>query len=362
MKKNSFLLLLIVIFCHTIFARDLKPGFDKNEYSEMLKISAQTNRSPSVGASFYPERYEVNYRSPILGMDNLWELWISEDSVAVIAIRGTVGSTVSWMSNLYAAMVPAKGELKLTDNYTFKYQLAQNPQAAVHVGWLVSTGFLAKDILPKIDSCYRAGIKNFYITGHSQGGGIGFLMTSYLRNLQNDGELPEDIRFKTYCSAGPKPGNLYYAYEYETQTQDGWAYNVVNVDDCVPMLPFTVQTSEDIISNGPFTSMESLIREQPLPHKNALCMIYKKMDAPSIKAMEKYQKYLGGKMAELVKKHLEEYHLPAYYPSNNYVRAGNQYILQGCDLYHQQFSLASNHLIEHHSPAAYYFILTHNNQ
>ncbi|HPN72156.1 MAG TPA: hypothetical protein PLZ32_21680, partial [Saprospiraceae bacterium] len=77
--------------------------------------------------------------------------------------------------------------------------------------------------MPKIDSLYKTGTKEFLIMGHSQGGAIAYLMTSYLYNLQQLGQLPIDIKFKTYCSAAPKPGNLYYAYEYEAMTQGGWA-------------------------------------------------------------------------------------------------------------------------------------------
>lgn len=342
----------------TVLGKSLQSGFDKEEYMELLKITAQTNNSKSVLPTFYPENFRLVYTSPLIGLDNMWTLWLNDDNIAAIAIRGTSESSVSWMANLYAAMVPAKGEMKLTEDYTFQYELSPNPLAAVHVGWLISTGFLAREILTHIDSCYQMGIKNFYITGHSQGGGISFLMTSHLLSLQQKGELPKDIRFKTYCSAGPKPGNQYYAYDYALQTQDGWAYNVVNMDDCVPMLPFTVQTSNDFLANSPFESIKTLIEEQEIPNKMILNFIFKKMDSPSLKAMEAYQKYLGIKMEDLIKRHLAEYSYSEYYPSHNYVTAGNQYILVGTEEYYKEFSPSNENLIGHHSPAAYYFIVS----
>jgi len=48
------------------------------------------------------------------------------------------------------------------------------------VGWLLSTAYLSKDILPKIDSMYKSGIKDFILMGHSQGGAINFLLTAHL--------------------------------------------------------------------------------------------------------------------------------------------------------------------------------------
>ena len=64
-----------------------------------------------------------------------------------------------------AAMVPAKGQTILSDKDTFNYQLAEDPRAAVHAGWLVATGFIAKDLMPRLDSCYKTGIKIIIITG-----------------------------------------------------------------------------------------------------------------------------------------------------------------------------------------------------
>ena len=154
-----------------------------------------------------------------MGLENRWDLWISSDSVAAISIRGSVAKALSWMANFYAGMVPAQGSLTLGD--TIRYKLTDNQAAAVHAGWLTSTLFLAADILPKIDSCHNAGIKDFIVTGHSQGGAISFILTTLLYQKQEENKIPADIRFKTYCSAAPKPGNTQFAYEYENMTRGG---------------------------------------------------------------------------------------------------------------------------------------------
>ena len=108
----------------------------------------------------------------------------------MISIRGTTANEISWVANFYGAMVPAKGQLQLSADVVFPYQLAVNPAAAVHVGWLVSVGFLARDIMPKIDSLYKSGHKKMLIMGHSQGGAIAFLLTAYLCQLQQLQHLP----------------------------------------------------------------------------------------------------------------------------------------------------------------------------
>lgn len=131
-------------------------------------------------------------------------------------------------------MVPAKGTLKISKDFVFDYHLSDDSRATVHTGWLIATAFLSRDMLPKIDSLYKTGHKEFYIMGHSQGGAIAYLLTSLLLKMQKNGQLPNDIQFKTYCSAAPKPGNLYFAYDYENMVKTGWALTVTNEADWVP--------------------------------------------------------------------------------------------------------------------------------
>ena len=62
-------------------------------------------------------------------------------------------------------MIPAKGQLQISNTERFEYDFAENPKAAVHVGWTIATAFLSKDMLPKIDSFYNKGSHDFYIVG-----------------------------------------------------------------------------------------------------------------------------------------------------------------------------------------------------
>ena len=339
-----------------LFGQKLKPGFDKAEYIELLKVSAQVGDSAYIKSIPLPQRFKFVYRSPTIGLENRWDLWVDNQAVAVISVRGTTAKSVSWLGNFYAAMVPAKGEIQLSDTETFRYELAANPRAAVHVGWLVTMGILAKDILPKIDSCYRAGIKDMLIMGHSQGGAITFLLTAYLKNLQKQGRVPADIQFKTYCSAGPKPGNLYFAYEYEAATQNGWAYNVVNSADWVPEVPLTVQTVNDFNPTNPFSGAPAMIKKQKLLNRIALKYAYNSMSKPALKAQKNYQKFLGKLASKTVSKNLNGYVPPEYYNSSDYVRTGTTIVLLADSAYFSKYPDSKENIFIHHFHPPYLYL------
>ena len=349
-------LLLVLVSAGPSTAQALRPGFDRAEYIELMRVSARFGDSAYVNTIAAPQRFKPVYRSPVVGLDNRWDLWADNQSTVVISIRGTTANSVSWLANFYAAMVPAKGELQLSDMETFSYALAENPRAAVHVGWLVSTAFLSKDILPKLDSSYRAGVRNVLIMGHSQGGAIAYLLTAHLYTLQRQGRLPADLRFKPYCSAGPKPGNLYFAYDYEAQTQGGWAYNVVNSADWVPEVPFSVQTVDDFNTTNPFANAGSLIKKQKFFKRIILRSVYNSLSKPAIRAQKNYQKYLGRVASNTVRKNLNGYVAPDYYNSNHYVRTGTTIVLPTDSAYYQRFPDSKEKIFTHHFHPPYLYL------
>lgn len=350
---------IAIFFSFASFCQNLKPGFDKEEYRQLMFISARTGALDSGYYSGIPEpsTFKKVYRSPAMGLDNVWDLWTDNNTTAVISIRGTTANAESWLANVYAAMVPAKGELNLSKNDVFKYDLATDPKAAVHAGWLLSMAYLSEDIVPKIDSCYKAGIRNILLMGHSQGGAINFLLTSYLYSLQKQKLLPADIRFKTYCSAGPKPGNLYYAYAYEALTQNGWAYNVVNSADWVPEAPFTVQTIHDFNTTNPFVNIEPIIKKQKFFRRILFRHIYNRLNKPSRRAQRNYEKWLGKMTAKVVRKSLPEFIPPVYYGSSNYVRTGNTIVLFADADYFKKFPDDPKKIFVHHYHKAYLYLL-----
>ncbi len=356
MKK--LLLALFQLVVASASAQYLQAGFDKAEYEELMKVSARS----TADAAYYdsipaPEHFKMLYQSPVMGMDNLWDLWKDEHNVAAISIRGTTVNAVSWLGNFYCAMVPAKGEMQVTKDYLFKYQLATNPKAAVHVGWLLSLAYLSKDMLPKIDSLYNSGVKDIVIMGHSQGGAIAFLLTSYLHYLQEQRLLPTDIRFKTYCSAGPKPGNLYFAYDYQAITQNGWAYNVVNSADWVPQTPFSIQTMNDFNATNPFINAKEMMKKQGFVKGLALRYVYNQMDGITKKAVNRYIKNLGDMVGGMLKKTMPGYKAPRYYESMNYATAGNQIVLQADEAYYKLFPDNDKTIFVHHLHKPYLYLL-----
>jgi len=353
---SSFGVMASVLLFNIAIAQKLKPGFDKAEYIELLRMNAKIGDAARFKQVPKPEHFNLNYRSPVMGLSNMWELWSSQDSIAAISIRGTTGEQVSWLANFYAAMVPATGRLTLSNTDTFNYKLADNPNAAVHAGWLIAMGFLAKDILPRLDSCYKAGIRDFFIVGHSQGGGIAYLLTAYLYALQKANILPDDLRFKTYCSAGPKPGNLYFAYDYEKYTAGGWAFNVVNDVDWVPEVPISIQTLHDFNPVNPFNNARAKIKKMKFPKNIALGIVFNRLDKSSRKAQRNYQKYLGKKLSPSVGKNLPGFQAPTFFASSNYVRTGNTIVLSGKEDYFRIYPANSSKPFEHHSPYAYLYL------
>lgn len=350
---NTLLFLLLAVFVH---AQSLQPGFNKKEYLELAKISARHGSSDYYSKIPAPEQSVFVYRSPVMGLDNLWDLWIKDRSIAVLSVRGTTVNSVSWLANFYAAMVPATGSLSLAEGDIFNYELADNPRATVHVGWLLSLAYLSRDMMPRIDSCYKKGIKDILVMGHSQGGAIAYLLTAYLYHLQQNGELPKDIRFKTYCSAGPKPGNLYFAYDYEAMTQQGWAYNVVNGADWVPETPISIQTLNDFNTTNPFVNAKAMVKKQKFPANLVLHYAFNRMDKPTRRAQRRYQRYLGNMVYKAVHKHLPDYKAPRYIASSDYVRCGNMIVLQPDADYYKLFPNSTKNVFIHHLFEPYLYL------
>lgn len=334
----------------------LKPGFSKPEYIELLKISSRQGDTLYNSKFPAPENHTHIYRSPVVGLDNRWDLWLSKDSILVISLRGTTGKEESFLENFYAAMVPAKGKIVLEKNFQFDYKLADHPEAAVHLGWLIGMAYLSRDILPKIDSCSKNGYKNFLIMGHSQGGAIAYLLNMHLKFLQKTAALDPDIQFKIYCSAAPKPGNLYFAYEYEALNENKWSYTVLNAADWVPETPFSVQTTLDFNKTNPFQNSKEFLGSSTFPKNLILKYVYSQLKHPPKKANKRFQYYLGKKMTGYIQKYLPEFIEPKFYNSSAYVRIGPTVVLLPNQEYHSKFIDKEGKLWTHHLFEPYLFL------
>lgn len=361
MHKKLILLLGLICLINYGISQPLQPGFDAKEYRELMLVSVMTASESDTSAYAKkferPNAFKMIYRSPVMGLDNLWDHWERDGKVDAISIRGTTPNAVSWLANFYAAMIPGKGSITLSDSNSFTYKFAEHPRAAVHVGWTVATGFLYQDILPRIMDRYRQGIHDFLIIGHSQGGAISYLLTAQLLYAQKNGDIPSDIRFKTYCSAAPKPGNLFFAYDYESNIPEGWAYNVVNSADWVPETPFSVQTVSDFNQPNPFDGLESSLKNQKLITRLVMKYVYNQLNNPTIKSKRRFKKYLGKKAAGYVKKNLKGFKEPEYVHSTNYVRAGATVVLMPDEAYHTRYPSDTSNAFIHHMHDPYLLLL-----
>lgn len=359
--KFPRLLFILFLLSSTLTAQTLKPGFDALEFRQMLLISGRQGDTPWVKVKIaVPAEYTLSYRSAEIGLDNRWDLWEAPGKPAVISIRGTTSETTSWLANFYAAMIPAKGSLKIKNDYTFNYQFANDDNALVHTGWTIGLAHLWPDIKDKMMDRYNKGQKEFIVMGHSQGGGIAFLLHSHLYYLQQKGELPADMVFKTYCSAAPKPGNLYYAYDFDFITRNGMAFRVVNTSDWVPEMPFSIQTLDDVNKVSPFADAKGQLKKMKPAQRLVVRHVYNDLSRSVKKANKKFRKYLDKTAYKFVKKSLAEFDKPNSATSQNYTVAGHAIILAKTPFYDDFCKNLPQHAFTHHFMEAYIYLLNEN--
>ncbi|MFT3901811.1 MAG: lipase family protein [Niabella sp.] len=356
MRLSLFVIAFLFVF--PVSAQKIAPGFDAKEYISLFSLETFGNSiADSNLRKTQKDVYERVYRSPEVGLKNRWAFYRRNDDVGVISIRGTVPDAKSWLANFYMAMVPAIGSLQLNDSTVFHYKLANDSGAAVHAGWTVALGFMAPDVQRLITEQYAKGVKEYYIFGHSQGGAIAYLMRSYLFYLQQDGRLPGDIVFKTYCSAAPKPGNLAYAYDYEFINRGGWAYTVVNAEDWVPESPYTVQKIQDMNKVNPLIHAKDALKKQKFILRLIGNHYYNKIERRPRKLQKMYNNIFGNTLyGRVVSKALPGFDKPQYASTTNYMRAGTPIVLMPDADYRKRFYFKKDYFV-HHSFEAYYDLL-----
>jgi hypothetical protein len=352
-------LILLASFLFSITwlnAQELKPGFDENQYMELLSLMDYQNRFFDTANERLniTEKYKLIYSSPEVGFHNQWDLYQMGESVAVIAIRGTIPLLDSWLANFYAAMIPAEGSLQLNDSTKFEYKLAADKRATVHVGWTVSLGYIGPMILEKVKQLYSQGIHSFIICGHSQGGALSTLVRSYLEYAPG---LAHDIQFKTYSSAAPKTGNAYYSYDYDFITRGSWSFRIVNAADWVPETPFSIQQIKDLNEINPFMDVKKSLKKQPWLVRVFLKSKYHGLERSTRKAAKKYKKTLGPVLYKRVKKVMPQFKEPEYSTSMQFMPAGIPIILATDSLYLQKFPFDGKNIFIHHALGPYIYLL-----
>ncbi|MBE0646486.1 MAG: hypothetical protein IH596_01760 [Bacteroidales bacterium] len=356
--------LFILYSCQQPKSVSLVPGYDKTELISLLPVIERTYDSTDLGnfKTPAPVHYTMKYRSPESPLKNRFDIWQSDDGKGLISIRGTIldPAGMSFAAAFYTLMVPASGTVKISDSNTFEYKLAEIQGAGVHLGLLLGLGCMATDILSQIDLLYQDGIRDFYILGHSQGSGLANLATSYLLYLQKDGKLPSDIRFKTYCVANMKSGNLWYAYDYENLTSGGRAFSIQNVVDWVPTVPPTVQNSTDEPPLSPYTDIHAFFimsHYPPGPKFDAGFEQYSKLIPGTVEfLLNVVREIVSPKIHEALPQFVE----PETMKSYDFVRMGITIPLIPDSSYFAKFPVNPEpfNVWENHSIYPYYCLLT----
>lgn len=247
----------------------LVPGYDKAELTALVPVMERAYDSADIGGfkTPEPEGFDRVFRSAVSPLMNRFDVWTAPGHKAVIAIRGSIVDPggLSFAAAFYSPMVPANGSIQLSATKSFPYHLADLPGAAVHLGMLLGLAHLSDELAGQIREQYGKGVRDFILLGHSQGSGIGFLATSYIRFLQKEGKLPSDFRLKTYLLAAPKTGNRLYAWDYQKINTGGWAMEVNSVLDWVPCIAITLQSAVDFPKISPFYDMKGFLTSINFP-------------------------------------------------------------------------------------------------
>lgn len=351
-----FLALFFGLLCHVTYAQTkLKPGFDAKEFIDVLHLEWAHQDSLKYRPPFIPTNYKRVYRSPEVGLNNKFDFWLRNDSVGVICVRYTVGGS-SWLENFYSGMIKATGKLKLNDSTTVDYKFSNDDKALIHHGWTIGVCHLVPYVTKVINEYRAKGVKEFIIVGHSQGSALAILLRSYLE-YASASLLPKDVNYKLYACAAPKPGNQFYAYDFDFITRNGWAYRIVNAADWVPETPFTIQSINDLNPLNPFSKRKEIMKKRT----NPLVSWYvnhaiNDMDKATKKVNRKYHKYLTRRMGKFIKKQMKQYQPADVETKNAYTSAGVPIILQPNEIYHQKFKYDGKNILVHHMFEAYIYL------
>ena len=353
MKKTTLIALLI--YTGISFAQ-LNPAFNKQEAKNLVAICNYwvNGKIKGVDSTFIDSEYKLLYESKPLIMENVWQLWQKGDNAVVVNLRGTTRKSISWYENFYAAMIPAQGEIILPDSQKINYKYAKDKRASVHVGWAMGVQFMLPDILKHIKEVNDRGIYNIYLTGHSQGGVLVHLLRAALQYIP-EAQLSKKNSFKVYSFASPKPGNRFFAYDYASYTSlKNPSYTIINNADWVPQVPFSIQSTDNMVEVNPFQALENNDFDMPFIKQLVIKHIYSSLKKPLVKSQKQFKKTLGANVKKQIEKKIGAFETPEYVDDFAYFPVGIQVILQ------PHKGDTDDHLLKifwQHHPAHYYFLI-----
>lgn len=242
---------LFIVGCWTsaLAHTQWSPGFDPAEARDMSALCVTHTFKDLYGddSSIIPAGYQRIYVSPTRGLDNKFQVFRRGD-VVVVEIRGSTAKAVSWMENMYAAMIPASGTIHV-EGVPFPYHFADDTTASVHAGYALGISFIAEDVVSRLHGLAQRGVRDVIITGHSQGGALALLLRAYLEHVPET-ELGGTLRFKTYAFGHPMVGNKAFHAEFDrrcVRTGPG-TFSVQNAEDPVTRMPVRVEEGRVVAS------------------------------------------------------------------------------------------------------------------
>ena len=256
-----------------------------------------------------PDGYKKEFTSGTHGMDNKFQVY-TKGKLGIINLRGSTDKQMSWMENIYSAMIPAKGVIKMQDT-NFEYTFAKDTAAAVHAGYALGLAYLSQSLIMQVKYLNALGIYDFILTGHSQGGALAIMLRAYLENLP-EGTISDKNRFKNYVFAHPMAGNKAFTNEYiERFSNNNSSFSIINPADPIPKLPVTY-------AEGKFFSpdnISSFFDGGTIDKKSVLMSLF----------MQKYEQTVSGyvqsisqSLTKQITKELGAVNMPAYVQDINY--------------------------------------------
>lgn len=311
------LIIAVSLYCLTAAAQ-VRPGFDKQEALDMIKIcnSFTFIELYNSDADIVPEGYEKIYTSGVFGMDNKFQIYTSDRGYAVINMRGSTDKKISWMENFYSAMIPSTETIRVKDR-TIDYKMAADTAAHIHAGYALGIAYMSDNLIFHIKHLNTLGYYDIMLTGHSQGGALSQMLMSYLTYLP-EGTISPDNTFKIYSFAAPMIGNAAFVAEYDTlHSATEMSHLVVNEADMVPTLPLAYRDGP-LLKESAITSL--LYRDQPFNLKEAAHNSFVNTFESGIANVNRW---FSNKVGEQIGKDLGNYSIPSYTQEIIYSRVGN---------------------------------------
>jgi len=320
--RALFFGLLFLMGGSTSFAQ-LREGFDPDEVKDLIAMCNSYTFQDLYGsdAAILPKKYTKTFTSPVIGMDNKFQVY-TKDKLAVINFRGSTNQITSWIENMYSAMIPAKGVI-LLDKVEHPYCFAKDTSAAVHAGYALAAVLLSPIILDQIKQLNQQGIYNILITGHSQGGALANITRAYLENLPK-GTLSSKNVYKTYAFANPMCGNKSFSDEYHLRyCENNMSYSILNPADLVPAMPMHYQETGKILSVDRLASWV-LGKESLDLRKIGVEMLLKTFE----KSLKTYVNSSNRLIEKMISISYGSIDMPDYIQDINYFQVGNIRLLE----------------------------------